>query len=62
MRNVSKNRFSRVVIKKSPYINSVSVMKSNISDIKTDASQTVIKPAKGAVSTYDRRIIAGSAL
>jgi len=59
MRNVSKNRFSRVVIKKSPYIDSVAVIKS---DIKTGPLQTIIKPAKGAISTYDRRIIAGSAL
>jgi hypothetical protein len=62
MRNVSKNRFSKVVIKKSPYIFSGIVLKSNSPAIKKDQLQIIIKPTNGAVHFYDQRIIAGSAL
>ena len=62
MRNVSRNRFSKVVIKKSPYNYSGIVVKSNTSGIKKDQLQVIIKPTNGAVYLYDQQIIAGSAL
>jgi NAD(P)H-nitrite reductase large subunit len=62
MRNVSRNRFSKVVIKKSPWIDSGIVLKSNTSGIQRDQLHNVIKPTKGAVHFYDQQIIAGSAL
>jgi hypothetical protein len=46
MRNVSRNKFSRLVIKKSPYTGSVTVMKSTISGVKTSPLHTIIKPTK----------------
>lgn len=62
MRNVSRNRFSKVVIKKSPYINTGIVLKSNTPGIQRDQLQNIIKPTKVAVHFYDQQIIAGSAL
>jgi hypothetical protein len=62
MRNVSRNRFSKVVIKKSPYIYSGIVLKSNTSEIKKGQTYNIIKPTTGAVHFYDQQIIAGSAL
>lgn len=46
MRNVSRNRFCKVVIKKSPYINIGIVVKSDTSGIQRDRLQNVIKPTK----------------
>ena len=57
MRNVSRNRFSKVVIKKSPYIYSGIVVKLNTSGIKKDQLQINIKPTNG-----NQQIVAGSAL
>ncbi|SFD06489.1 hypothetical protein SAMN05518672_101295 [Chitinophaga sp. CF118] len=62
MRNVSRNRFSKVVIKKSPYTYSGTTLKLKAFGIKSDQSHNVIKPTKGAVLIYDHQVVAGSAL
>lgn len=62
MRNVSRNRFSKVVIRKSPYINLGIVLKSNTSGVKRDQLHNIIKPTREAEHFYDQQIIAGSAL
>jgi len=62
MRNVSRNRFSKVVIKKSPYIFTGIVLKSNTRGVRKDHLHSIIKPINGAAHFYDQQIIAGSAL
>ncbi|WP_143150724.1 hypothetical protein [Chitinophaga sancti] len=62
MRIASKNRFSRVIIRKAPFAHLGSILKIDTSTTRTDQSTTRLKPVKGMVSIYDRRIIAGSAL
>ena len=62
MRSTSKNRFSRIVIKKAPYASFGTAVKYNTSITRIDHQEKITKPIKGAVSAYDHLIIAGSAL
>ncbi|WP_343675334.1 hypothetical protein [Chitinophaga sp.] len=62
MRITSKNRFSRVIIRKAPFANLGSILKIDTSTSRIDQSTKVQQPTKGAVSVYDRKIVAGSAL
>ena len=62
MRIASKNRFSKVVIKKSRYSSFGISLKPALAGSKTDLSKDIIKPIKGAGHVYDHQIIAGSAL
>jgi hypothetical protein len=62
MRITSKNRFSRVIIRKAPFAHLGSILKIDTSTTRIDQSTTILKPIKGAASVYDSKIIAGSAL
>ncbi|WPQ62509.1 hypothetical protein SIO70_29545 [Chitinophaga sancti] len=61
MRITSKNRFSRVIIRKAPFANLGTILKIDTSTSRIDQSKNQ-SPTKGTVSVYDRKIVAGSAL
>lgn len=62
MRIVSKNRFSRVLIRKVRYNSSGTLLKQNTSIANTNQLKEIAKPAKGAELSYDYLVVAGSAL
>jgi hypothetical protein len=62
MRIVSKNRFSRVLIKKVRYNNFGTILKQDISIAQSEPCRKITKPTKVTALSYDYPVIAGTAL